>query len=285
MTSVLIISPTGKQASAVVDHLLSGDHGEFDVRALSSHPESDACQLFADRGATIIEGNPLDKNTLEPAIEEVDAVYCAANVYADSKESEVMQATNVAQVAATGGVTQFVFSSIGRAEHGVSIPTNDPRYEIEQHINELDLPATIIRPAFFMQNFEDLREAIMDGRLELPLAEDIPLQMVDIDNIGALAAEVLADPDRYVGETIELASDEQTLEEMAEIFTEMTDRTVDAWHSPHKTAPDEIGLADGIISVWFHRYEHEADIEALQRKHDIELTQLDEYLREHDWAQ
>jgi hypothetical protein len=83
MTSILIISPTGRQTSAVVDHLLSGDHGEFDVRALSSSPESDTCQLFANRGATIIEGNPLNKTTLGPAIEEIDAVYCAANVYAD----------------------------------------------------------------------------------------------------------------------------------------------------------------------------------------------------------
>jgi uncharacterized protein YbjT (DUF2867 family) len=53
---------------------------------------------------------------------------------------------------------------------------------------------------FFMQNFEGQREDITDGTLALPLAEGVSLQMVDVDNIGALAGEALADPDRYIGQ-------------------------------------------------------------------------------------
>lgn len=70
-----------------------------------------------------------------------------------------------------------------------------------------------------MQNFEMQRETIANGTAAFPLAEGSFIQMVDITDIGAFAATALADPDRYIGEVVELAGDEQTLEGAAETFS------------------------------------------------------------------
>ena len=281
---VLVAGATGQQGGAVADRLLSGDHGDFDVHALSRSPESDACQLLADRGATIVEGDLGDKGTLRPAVENVDAVFCVTQFFTAGHEGEVEHGTNLAEVAADVGVEHFVFSSVGGAERDTGIPHFDSKYEIEERIRDLGLPATIIRPVFFMQNFEGQREDITDGTFALPLAEDVSVQIVSVDDIGGLAAEALADPERYEGQAIELAGDEGTLEEMAQVFTEVTGVDIEAQHVPVDVAREQMGEEYAVMFEWFNEHGYEADIDALRREHDIDPSSLEEYLHEYGWA-
>lgn len=282
---VLVAGATGQQGGAVADRLLSGDHGDFEVHALSRSPESDACQLLAEQGATIVEGDLGEKDTLRPAVEDVDAVFCVTQFFTAGHEGEVEHGTNLAEVAADVGVEHFVFSSVGGAERDTGIPHFDSKYEVEERIRDLGLPATIIRPVFFMQNFEGQREGITDGTLALPLVEDVSVQIVNVDDIGGLAAEALANPDEYEGRAIELAGDEGTLEEMAGIFTEVTGTDVEAQHVPIDAAREQMGEEYAVMFEWFNEHGYEADIDALGREHDIDLSSLEEYLREYGWAQ
>lgn len=283
--SVLVVGATGQQGGAVADRLLSGDHGEFDVHALSRSPESDACQTLAGRGATIVGGNLDDKDSFRSAVEDVDAVFCVTQFFVGGYEGEIEHGTNIAEVADNVGVEQFVFSSVGGAERDTDIPHFDSKYEVEKRIRELDLPATIIRPVFFMQNLEDQREDIMDGTLALPLAEDVPLQMVDVDDIGALAGEALADPDRYIGEEIELAGDELTLEAMADTFGRAMNTDVDAQHVPTDVTREQMGEEYAVMFEWFNEHGYEADIEELRNEHDIEIVDFEAYLTKNGWTE
>lgn len=278
---VLVAGATGQQGGAVADRLLSGDHGDFEVHALSRSPESDACQLLAEQGATIVEGDLGEKDTLRPAVEDVDAVFCVTQFFTAGHEGEVEHGTNLAEVAADVGVEHFVFSSVGGAERDTGIPHFDSKYEVEERIRDLGLPATIIRPVFFMQNFEGRREDITDGTLALPLVEDVSVQIVNVDDIGGLAAEALANPDEYKGRAIELAGDEGTLEEMARVFTEVTGTDVEAQHVPIDAAREQMGEEYAVMFEWFNEHGYEADIDALGREHDIDLSSLEEYLREY----
>lgn len=282
---VLVAGATGQQGGAVADRLLSGNHGDFEVHALSRSPESDACQLLAEQGATIVEGDLGERDTLRPAVEDVDAVFCVTQFFTAGHEGEVEHGTNLAEVAADVGVEHFVFSSVGGAERDTGIPHFDSKYEVEERIRDLGLPATIIRPVFFMQNFEGQREDITDGTLALPLVEDVSVQIVNVDDIGGLAAEALANPDEYEGRAIELAGDEGTLEEMARVFTEVTGTDVEAQHVPIDAAREQMGEEYAVMFEWFNEHGYEADIDALGREHDIDLSSLEEYLREYGWAQ
>lgn len=288
--SILVVGATGRQGGAVADHLLSGEYGEFDVHALTRSPESDRAQALADRGATLVEGNLLDTASLTPAVETVDAVYCVT-VEAESGampteagiEAEIEQGTNMAEVAAEVGVEQFVYSSVAGAERATGIPNFESKYDVERRIRDLGLPATILRPVTIMQNYERQRELILNGTLASPLAEGVSMQMVDVADIGALAATALATPGEYVGETIEVAGDEHTLESAAEVFTTVTGIDVEPQHVPIEVTREEMGEVVALMFEWINDYGYGVDIEALERDHDVDLTRLETYLRAHDW--
>ena len=290
--SVLVVGATGRQGGAVADYLLSGEYGDFDVHALTRSPKSDRAQALADRGATIIKGNLLDKDSLTPTVEVVDAVYCVT-VEAESGtapteagiEAEIKQGTNMAEVAAEIGIEQFVYSSVAGAERDTGIPNFESKYDIERRIHDLGLPATILRPVTIMQNYERQREVILNGTLASPLAEGASMQMVDVSDIGALAATTLATREEYVGETVEVAGDEHTLESAAEVFTAVTGTEVDAQHVPIEVAREEMGEVLATMFEWINDQGYGVDIEALERDHDVNLTRLETYLRANNWEQ
>ncbi len=282
--TVLVTGATGTQGGAVADHLLSGDHGEFEVHALTRHPESNEAHDLAERGAEVVEGDLSEQNVLRPLVEEVDAVFGMTNFWEHGYDDEIEHGENLAEVAADAGVDHFVFSSVGGADRDTGIPHFDSKWVIEQRIRDLDLPATVVRPVFFMQNFEATREEIEDGTLANGLAEGVSLQMVDADDLGEFVAEAFADPDRYLGEAYELAGDEHTLESAAEAFSSVLDREVEPVHVPIDEFREQMGEEYAVMFEWFNEHGYEADIESLRADHDVAFTDLGTYLREHDWA-
>ena len=280
---VLVTGATGTQGGAVLDHLLSGDHGEFEVYAMTRHPESTEAHLLGDQGAEVVKGDLMEKNELRPLVEDVDAVFGVTNFWEAGYDDEIEQGKNLAEVADEMDVDHFVFSSVGGAERDTDIPHFDSKWEIEQRIQELDLPATVVRPVFFMQNFEGMREDIEGGTLAMGLGEGVSLQMIDPDNIGGFVAEAFADPDRYLGEAYELASDEHTVESAAETFSEVMDQQVEPVHVSVDDLREQAGEETAVMFEWFNEDGYEADIDALREDHDVAFSTLAEYLREHDW--
>lgn len=283
LTSVLVVGATGNQGGAVVHHLLASDE-EFDVHGLTRHPESDAAEQLADRGVTVEEGNLEEKDTLRPLVEDVDAVFVVTNFWEHGYDREVQEGTNIAEIAADVGIEHFVFSSVGGAERETGISHFDSKYEIEEQIQELNLPATIVRPVFFMQNFEGMRESIENGTLAMALDEGVSLQMIDAENIGAFVARAFEQPDRYRGEAFELAGDEHTLEDAATVFSAVLGREVEAQHVPIDDLREQMGDEYAVMFEWFNEHGYEADIEELRASHDVEFTDLEGYLREQGWV-
>lgn len=281
--SVFVVGATGRQGGAVANCLLSGKHGEFDVFALTRSPNGEAAQSLADRGATIINGNVQDKDSYRDTIEMIDAVYCMTH-FAEGYDDEIEQGTNVAEVAADAGVKHFVFSSVGGAERETGVPENESKWEIEQRIHDLGLPATIIRPVFFMQNFEMQREMIRNGTVAFPLAEGNPVQMVDVDDIGSFAATAFANPDQYIDEATELAGDERTHEAAAEAISTALGTEVEAQHVPIDQAREQLGEDQALMYEWINEYGYEADIAGVQRDSNINLTDFETYLSEDGWV-
>lgn len=190
----------------------------------------------------------------------------------------------MAEVAADTGITHFVFSSIYGAERDTGIAHWDSKAEIEQRIRAFGLPTTIIRLVAFMQNFEWQREAILNGTLASPLAEGVPMLLVDVGDIGALVATALATPVEYIGETIELVSDEHTLESAAEVFTDVTGTDVDAHYLSAEAARQEFPEI-AVPGFEWHNEHLEGVSEDRDRDIAIDLTSLDTHLRQHGWDQ
>lgn len=281
---ILVVGATGTQGGAVADHLLSGSAGtEFKVHALTRHPDSNNAHALAERGAQVVKGDLREKNTLKPLVEAVDSVFCVTDFWEAGYEDEVEEGVNMAEVAADVGVDHYVFSSVGGAERDTGISHFESKWKIEQRIRELGLPTTIVRPVFFMNNFENQRDDILNGTLAMALEEGVSLQMVDADNIGGFVAQAFANPDRYVGEAFELAGDEHTVERAADVFSDVTGVDVDAQHVPVDALREEMGEEYAVMFEWFNEHGYEGDIQALRESHDVDFSRLEDYLRDHGW--
>ena len=94
---------------------------------------------------------------------------------------------------------------------------------------------------FFIDNFALFTSPAMeDGTLtvRLPLPSAIPLQMITVEDIGAVAAAALLDPDRVAGGSVEIAGDELTGEQIAEAYQHRYD-------VPARYEPLPIDVLDG----------------------------------------
>ncbi|WP_416838337.1 NmrA/HSCARG family protein [Haloferax sp. DFSO52] len=282
-THVLVVGATGNQGGAVVDHLLESEH-EFDVSGLTRDASSDAAQALEARGVTVVEGDLEEPETLREPVRDADAVFAVTNFWTQGYDAQVRQGKNIATVASEEGVDHFVFSGVGSHDEDTGIPHFDSADEIDQHIRDLDLPWTVLKPAFFFENFEAFAEDIVeDGQLALPLEEGVSLQMVSNDDIGHAAAVALANPDAFVGEAIDLAGDEKTLEETAAILSDITGREVEAIHVPIEDAYEAFGEEFTVMCEWFNDVGYSADVDALEETFGFELTDLETYLRAHGW--
>jgi uncharacterized protein YbjT (DUF2867 family) len=114
-----------------------------------------------------------------------------------------------------------VYSSVGGAERHTAVPHFDSKGDVEEYLVARGLSTTFVRPVFFMDNFARYATPpIEDGTLvvRLPLPRGIPLQMITVEDIGAVAAAAALDPDRVAGGSIEIAGDELTGEQIAEAY-------------------------------------------------------------------
>jgi uncharacterized protein YbjT (DUF2867 family) len=282
-THVLVVGATGNQGGAVVDHLLESEH-DFAVSGLTRDASSDAAQALDARGVTMVEGDLDDPETLRGPVGDADAVFAVTNFWTQGYDAQVQQGKNLATVASEEGVEHFVFSGVGSHDEETGIPHFDSADEIAQHVRDLDLSWTVLKPVFFFENLEAFAEDIVeDGTLALPLAEGVGLQMVSNDDVGHAAAVAFENPDEFVGEAIDLAGDERTLEETAAVLSEVTGVDVEAVHVPIEDAYDSFGEEFTVMCEWFNDVGYSADIDALEAQFGFEFTDLETYLREHGW--
>lgn len=104
------------------------------------------------------------------------------------------------------GVQHIVFLSVQGAETSVIIP----HHKIEKLIVQSGIGYTFLRPAYFMQNFSTtlLKDITTKNRVFLP-AGKAKFNLIDVKDVGKVAAKILIEPDEYKNQVYELTNAEQ----------------------------------------------------------------------------
>ncbi len=115
--------------------------------------------------------------------------------------------------ASEAGIKHIVFLSVQGVERSKIIP----HYKIEKLIVESKIAYTFLRPAYFMQNFTtSLNDDLVKKKKIFLPAGNSKFTLVDVRDIGAVAAVILTNPERHVNSAYELTSNEKlTFKEMA----------------------------------------------------------------------
>src|ERR687890_412140 len=276
---ILVCGATGKQGGAVARSLL--DRG-FRVRGLTRNPQKPDAQALDKQGAEVVQGDMEERSAMERALEGAYGVFSVQNYWETGYDGEVQQGKTVADAAKAAGVKHFVYSSVGSAHRQTGLSHFESKWEVENHVRELDLPYSILRPVFLMQNWERMRRMVLGGTLAQPLDPDKPFQQVAVEDIGAFAAIAFENPEEWIGREVDLAGDEQSMLEIAETFGRVIGREVSYYQVPWDQFEGQMGEELALMDRWFNDVGYEADIATLRQEYP-ELTSFDRYLRSHGW--
>jgi uncharacterized protein YbjT (DUF2867 family) len=281
--TVLITGATGRQGGAVVRCMLSKG---WKLRALTRHCDSYAAQKLADRGVELVQGDLEDPTALERAARGVYGIFSVQDFWAVGARREVQQGKNLAEAARKAGVEHFVYSSVGGAERSSGIDHWESKWEIEKHIRKLGLPATMLRPAAFMENYyiDQVEIGILKGRLMDPIRGNKPYQTIATADIGAFAALAFERPKEFIGLELEIAGSEFTNPETAETFSRVLGRPVGFQHLPMPLVRVVLGKELYQMFRWFNKEGFRADIKELRHRYpEVQLQTLEEWLRSEGW--
>jgi uncharacterized protein YbjT (DUF2867 family) len=280
---VLITGATGRQGGAVIRHMLQKD---WKLRALTRNPGGSAAQQLVARGVEVVQGDLEDPASLEQAVEGAYGVYSVQDFWQVGATREVQQGRNLAEVAKRVGVSHFVYSSVGGAERNSGVDHWESKWQIEQHIRSLRLPATIIRPAAFMDNYyiDQVEIGILKGKLRDPIRADKPYQTIATDDIGAFVALAFERPTEFIGEEIEIAGSELTNLEAAEVFGRVLGKAVKFKRLPLTIVRLVLGKEFYQMFRWFNHAGFKADIAGLRQRYpEVHLRSLEEWLCDEGW--
>lgn len=218
--TILVLGATGQQGGATARHLLAKG---WRVRAFVRNIHTPAVQSLHQAGAEIVQGNLADLASLEAAMQGLYGVFCALPF---SPLDEAQQGKNVADIARATRVQHFVYSSVKNAENLFHIGVNVNKWKNERYIQALHLPTTILRPTAFMDDLVGPFFGVPSGTLSTALKPDATMQLIAVDDIGALAAQAFEQPESYIGKTIELIADVLPLPQVAAALSRALGRTI-----------------------------------------------------------
>lgn len=281
--TVLVTGATGRQGGAVIRHLLLKG---WKLRALTRSPSSRVAQDLARQGVEVVEGDLENPESLERAARGVYGVYSVQDFWSVGAKREVEQGKNLADAAKKASVEHFVYSSVGGAERNSGIDHWESKWEVEKHIRKLGLPATMLRPVAFMENYyvDQVEIGILKGKLMDPIRANKPYQTIASDDIGAFAALAFERPKEFIGLELEIAGSELTNLEAAQVFSRVLGKPVKFRKLPMPMVRLVLGKEFYQMFRWFNEAGFKADIPGLRRRYpEVHLQTLEEWLRREGW--
>ena len=279
---ILVTGATGQQGGAVARHVLK--QPGFTVRAMTRDSAKPSARALERAGAEIFQGDLDDPGTVRRALEGTWGAFSVQNFMETGYDREIRQGKTLADAAKAAGVQHFVYTSVVSADRKTGLPHFESKWQIEQHIVRSGLSYTILRPAFFMQNwYTFMREPILNGTLPLPLNPQTRVQQISVEDIGAFAARVFQTPSRWANRAIEMAGEELSMQQVVETLSRVLGRNVRYVQVPWEQFRQSAGEEMTKMYRWFNDVGYHVDIAALRKEYPS-LSTLESVLRQQDWT-
>jgi uncharacterized protein YbjT (DUF2867 family) len=247
-------------------------HGRH-VRALTSNRWSSAAQSLVNDGIDVLSD---DLENPEVAVRDLAG---AAHVFAaftpfdeGGLHAELRQVRNLAWASVRAGVQRFVYSSVGDPQQDAEVAA-DGIWGVERLLQQFDLPLTLLRPAFFMEDIDEFalrRDAHGGLVLRMPLSEQATAHWIAVEDVGTLVRLAFDRPAVFGTGPVQLGADELSFADAAAMIGEVLGEEV---------RYEQIALGDvndqharGMFR-WFQSYaHHHPDAAKLRRIHPGLLT-------------
>ena len=175
--TILVTGATGNVGRNVVEQLVKRG---ADVRALARDPS----KAKFPAGVDVVKGDLLDVDSLRSAFSGVSTLFLLNGVVAE----EYTQALIALNVAREAGIERIVYLSVIHSDIYVNVPHFAGKFGVERMIEQMGLNATILRPAYYMDNEITIKDVVTAyGIYPMPIG-DKGLAMIDARDVGEIAA-------------------------------------------------------------------------------------------------
>ena len=241
-SNILVLGATGKVGGAVVDQLIDNK----DVKVIAATRSPDKAQAFKEKGidSVILD---LDKpDTIAPALQNIDRALLLTGYTVDM----LRQSKRFLDTAKQTGVQHIVHIGASTA------PTNEVAHWgwhqfIEAYIEKLGFSYTHLRPEAFMQNLFGF--GWLNKGTILNFIGDARWSWIDCYDLAAVVVQTLLHPEKYNGQTIPLGYDAKTMDEVAQILTEVVGQAFETEAHPTKEFLDD-ALQEGEAGIYPNAY-------------------------------
>lgn len=174
--TIIVTGSTGRIGSQIIQQLAGSG---ADVRALTRNPEK--AQFPA--GVTAVKGDLIDATAMRAALAGIKTLFLLVSNAPD----ELTQAINTLGLARDAGVQGIVYLSVTKSGEYADVAHFIGKYAVEKMIEQLDLPATILRPSYFFQNDAMMKDPLTQAGLYVSPVGDKGVSMVDVRDIADAA--------------------------------------------------------------------------------------------------
>lgn len=181
--TVLVTGATGRIGEHLIKVLATED---VHVQAMTRRP--DRVPESLEQRTELVKGDFTDQSSLDDALVGVDRAFLLSPVLQEMAELQ----KNFVDAAEQAEVTHLVKLSAAGADSESKWDIARWHGEVENQINESDIPHTHLRPVFYMQNLLDATERLQKtGVLERPAPGSTRINMIDTRDVAAVAAMTL----------------------------------------------------------------------------------------------
>ena len=235
--NILVLGATGKVGAEVVSQLVNNR----DVNVIAATRSAKKVRVFQDRGIDSVILDLDNPETIAPALKNIDRALLLTGYTVDM----LRQSKRFLDTAKQHGVKHIVHIGASTA------PTNEVAHWgwhqfIEAYIEKLGFSYTHLRPEAFMQNlfgFGWLNNGIITNYIG-----NARWSWIDCYDLAAVVVETLLHPDKYTTSTIPLGYDAKTMDEVAQILTEVVGQPFKTEIHPPKEFLDS-ALQPGIDGI------------------------------------
>ncbi|MES2459197.1 MAG: NmrA family NAD(P)-binding protein [Armatimonadota bacterium] len=198
----IILGGTGHIGSALARALL--DQGE-PVTVVTRDAENAMARDLANRGANVAAADVLDTTALRRILHQGKRLFLLNPPAAPRANTTVEERRTLTSILAAidgSGLERIVAESTYGAQPGQNIGDLGVLFEMEQALKVQPIPATIIRAAYYMSNWQPSIQTARESGVVFSLyPPDFALPMVAPEDIGALAARLMMQPADQASQT------------------------------------------------------------------------------------
>lgn len=194
----IILGGTGHVGSAAAMSLLR----QGEAVTIVTRDQSKGAD-WTRRGAEIAVADVHDSEALRQVFRQGERLFLLNPPADPSTDTDVEERKTVAAITAAlegSGLRKIVAQSTYGARPGDRCGDLNIFYELEQQLRAQPIPASIIRAAYYMSNWDSAVEtAERDGVVNILFPADFRLPMVAPDDLGRAAARLLKEPIEQTG--------------------------------------------------------------------------------------